>query len=46
LDLDVTEDDYKIEAIEGGEHNKTKQEYNDLIAKSIKEMYRVLKFDR
>jgi hypothetical protein len=46
LDLDVTEDDYQLEAIEGGEHNKTKQEYNDLIAKSIKEMYRVLKFDR
>ena len=46
LDLDVSENDYKLEAIEGGEHNKTKQEYNDLIAKSIKEMYRVLKFDR
>jgi tRNA G10 N-methylase Trm11 len=46
LDLDVTEDDYKLEAIEGGERNKTKQEYNDLIAQSIKEMYRVLKFDR
>ena len=46
LDLDVTEEDYKLEAIEGGEHNKSKQEYNDLIAQSIKEMYRVLKFDR
>ncbi|MCL2039461.1 MAG: type I restriction enzyme HsdR N-terminal domain-containing protein [Bacteroidetes bacterium] len=46
LDLDVTEKDYELEAIEGGEHNKTKQEYIDLIAKSIKEMYRVLKFDR
>ncbi|MDR0304431.1 MAG: type I restriction enzyme HsdR N-terminal domain-containing protein, partial [Chitinispirillales bacterium] len=46
LDLDVNEEDYDLEAIEGGEHNKTKNEYNDLIAQSIKEMYRVLKFDR
>lgn len=46
LDLDVTEEDYKNEAIEGGGHNKKKAEYNHLIADSIKEMYRVLKFDR
>jgi hypothetical protein len=46
LDLEVTEDDYAKEAIEGGEHNKSKEEYNSLIAKSIQEMYRVLKFDR
>lgn len=46
LDLDVTEQDYNQEAIVGGEHNKSKDEYNDLIAKSIEEMYRVLKFDR
>lgn len=46
LDLDVTEDDYEQEAIEGGEHNKSKSEYNRLIAQSIKEMYRVLKYDR
>ncbi|MDR1459205.1 MAG: type I restriction enzyme HsdR N-terminal domain-containing protein [Bacteroidales bacterium] len=46
LDLDVTEEDYALEAIEGGEHGKTKDEYNRLIAQSIKEMYRVLKFDR
>ncbi|MCP5496520.1 MAG: type I restriction enzyme HsdR N-terminal domain-containing protein [Leptospiraceae bacterium] len=46
LDLDVTEKDYELEAIEGGEHNKTKEEYNKLISESIKEMYRVLKFDR
>lgn len=46
LDLEVTENDYKLEAIEGGEHQKSKQEYNELIAQSIKEMYRVLKFDR
>lgn len=46
LDLEVTESDYKQEAIEGGENHKTKNEYNTLIAKSIKEMYRVLKYDR
>jgi 16S rRNA G966 N2-methylase RsmD len=46
LDLEVTEEDYQREAIEGGEHEKTKEEYNTLIAQSIQEMYRVLKFDR
>lgn len=46
LDLEVTEEDYAMEAIEGGEHHKTKDSYNELIAKSIEEMYRVLKFDR
>ncbi|MBL1209681.1 DNA methyltransferase [Geminocystis sp. GBBB08] len=46
LDLEVTENDYNLEAIEGGENKKTKDEYNQLIAQSIKEMYRVLKFDR
>jgi len=46
LDLEVTEDDYNLEAIEGGEKQKSKDEYNELIAQSIKEMYRVLKFDR
>ncbi len=46
LDLKVTEQDYALEAIEGGEHQKSKAEYNDLMAQSIAEMYRVLKFDR
>lgn len=46
LDLEVTEEDYEQEAIEGGEKQKSKNEYNDLIAQSIKEMYRVLKYDR
>lgn len=46
LDLEVSETDYEQEAIEGGEHHKSKQSYNDLIARSIEEMYRVLKFDR
>ncbi len=46
LDLEVTEQDFKDEAIEGGEHSKSKDEYNELMAQSIKEMYRVLKYDR
>jgi len=46
LDLKVEKEDYQLEAIEGGELKKVKSEYNGLIAKSIKEMYRVLKFDR
>ncbi|MCX8507226.1 MAG: DNA methyltransferase [Alphaproteobacteria bacterium] len=46
LDLPVNEEDYQAEAIVGGEHNKSKAEYNDLISRSINEMYRVLKFDR
>jgi DNA modification methylase len=46
LDLEVSETDYEQEAIEGGEHNKTKEQYSALIAGSIEEMYRVLKFDR
>ena len=46
LDLKVTEEDFEMEAIEGGEHHKTKDDYNGLISKSIKEMYRVLKYDR
>ena len=46
LDFKVSDEDYELEAIEGGEHNKSKDEYNQLMAQSIKEMYRVLKFDR
>jgi len=46
LDLDVGKKDYELEAIEDGEYNKSKEDYNKLIAKSIEEMYRVLKFDR
>jgi len=46
LDLEVTEEDFKQEAIEGGEHSKSKDEYNELMVQSIKEMYRVLKYDR
>jgi 16S rRNA G966 N2-methylase RsmD len=46
LDLKVSEQDFEQEAIEGGEHHKSKENYNDLMAQSIREMYRVLKFDR
>ncbi len=46
LDLEVTQEDRNLEAIEGGEQNKSKESYNKLIAKSIQEMYRVLKFNR
>jgi 16S rRNA G966 N2-methylase RsmD len=46
LDLNITEKDYELEAIEGGSREKSKDEYKELMAKSIKEMYRVLKFDR
>ncbi|MCL1946672.1 MAG: DNA methylase, partial [Chitinivibrionia bacterium] len=46
LDFDVSKEDYELEAIEGGEHNKSKQSYRNLITKSIEEMFRVLKFDR
>jgi DNA modification methylase len=45
LDLHVSEEDYQLEAIEGGEHHKTKDDYSNLLAESIREMYRVLKFD-
>ncbi|MCK4663305.1 MAG: type I restriction enzyme HsdR N-terminal domain-containing protein [Bacteroidales bacterium] len=46
LDFEITEDDYKKEAIEGGSLNKSSEEYGELLTKSIKELYRVLKFDR
>jgi len=46
LDLPVDEDDYTLEAIEGGKLHKSKAEYSDLLARSIQEMYRALKFDR
>ncbi|MEZ4525151.1 MAG: DNA methyltransferase [Desulfobacterales bacterium] len=46
LDLEVTDEDRKTEVIEGGRLEKTREQYSDLLAKSIREMYRVLKFDR
>jgi DNA modification methylase len=46
LDLEVSDSDREEEAIEGGRLSKTKDEYSDLLAQSIREMYRVLKYDR
>jgi DNA modification methylase len=46
LDLEVTEDDYKNEAIENGMLKKTREDYKKLISQSIEEMFRVLKWDR
>ncbi len=46
LDFEITEEDYQKEAIEGGSLNKSSDEYCDLLSESIKEMYRVLKFNR
>ncbi len=46
LDLEVSEEDRNLEAIEGGSKNKSKDEYAELLQISIKEMYRVLKFNR
>jgi len=46
LDLKVTEEDRNMEAIEGGTLQKSRDNYSDLLTQSIKEMYRVLKFDR
>lgn len=46
LDLEVTEKDYELEAIEGGEYQKSSEEYMSLLEQSLKEMFRVLKFER
>ncbi len=46
LDLPVSDADYANEAIEGGEADKSKQDYSNLLAQSIREMGRVLKYDR
>lgn len=46
LGLEVSDQDRELEAIEGGQTNKSKSEYTELIRTSIAEMFRVLKFDR
>jgi len=46
LDLKVSTRDFILEAIEGGERQKSKQDYSELLSKSIFEMFRVLKYDR
>ncbi len=46
LDLPVTDFDRQQEIIEGGRLEKTREDYSDLMAQSIRELYRVLKFGR
>ena len=46
LGFEVNEETKQQEAIEGGDLDKSKQEYIDLLEASIEEMFRVLKFDR
>ena len=46
LDLPVSDFDRQQEIIVGGRLEKTKENYNDLMARSINELYRVLKFGR
>ena len=46
LDLPVSDFDRQQEIIEGGRLEKTREDYSDLMAQSIRELYRVLKFDR
>jgi len=46
LDLPVLPEDYRMEVIEGGEIEGTIDSYSALLALSIQEMYRVLKFNR
>ena len=46
LDLPVSDFDRQQEIIEGGRLEKTKEDYTELMAQSIQELYRVLKFDR
>lgn len=46
LDLPVSDADYELEAIEGGKLEKSQTQYGELLEKSIREMYRVLKFNR
>ena len=46
LDFEVDDQTKQLEAIEGGDLNKSKQDYIALLELSIDEMFRVLKFDR
>lgn len=46
LGFEVSDQSKQLEAVEGGDLNKSKQEYIDLLETSIEEMFKVLKFDR
>lgn len=45
LGLDVSDADRDLEVIEGGSLDKSRVDYTDLLARSITEMFRVLKWD-
>ena len=46
LGFEVSQSDREKEAIEGGSLNKSSDDYGMLLSQSIREMYRVLKFNR
>lgn len=46
LGLEVTDDQRRVEVIEGGRLEKTQKDYSTLLEQSIAEMFRVLKWDR
>lgn len=46
LGFEVSDRNKQLEAIEGGDLNKSKQDYITLLESSIAEMFNVLKFDR
>ncbi|MCL4305494.1 type I restriction enzyme HsdR N-terminal domain-containing protein [bacterium] len=46
LGLPVSESDYKRETIEDGSRNHTVESYKDSLGAAIREMYRVMKYDR
>lgn len=46
LGFTVSTDDRKLEVIEGGDLKKSKAEYADLLGQSIREMFRILRYDR
>jgi adenine-specific DNA methylase len=46
LGFEVSDNARELEAIEGGDLKKSKETYINLLSNSIREMFRVLKFDR
>ena len=46
LDLEVNQEDFEKETIEGGHLQKSKQDYSEKIIQSLQEMFRVLKWNR
>ena len=46
LDFETTDEDRALEAIQGGSRGKTFDDYRALMGQSLREMYRVLRYDR